>query len=487
MVVSYAFRYMVARGGPGIVNLAALLLFARLLAPAEFGHYALVLAATGLANAMLFWWLPLGLLRFFPAYRERRAALLSALLVGYVTMVAATAILGGVLLLAAASLLPRHLVALACVLLWVQAWHELNLELARSELAPGRYGRLLLARSLLLVGAGGLLAWLGFGAVGVIAGAIVAAAIPSILAARRHWAVARWHLVDRAVLGELAQYGAPLVLTSGLMIVVVSSDRFFISVLATAADVGTYAVGSDLAQFTLGTLMNAVYLGFFPLALGALEREGIGAARATLNRAFVALLAIGLPAAVGLALLAGGIARELIGSEFRGAAAVLPWIAFAALVGALKAFYCDLSFQLGRQTRTQLYVAAATATANILLNWIMIPRWGLVGAAQASVMSLSAGALLSAWLGRRVFPLPLPLGGAARVAAAVLLMCLAILPLLRLGGLAALILQVVAGAAAYTVAVVIFNVLDARTWLLARIGRRGATPAPTSFSPGEAS
>ena len=46
-----------ARIGPAAINFFAIALFARLLGPAEYGRYALVVAGVGLALALGFTWL----------------------------------------------------------------------------------------------------------------------------------------------------------------------------------------------------------------------------------------------------------------------------------------------------------------------------------------------------------------------------------------------------------------------------------------------
>src|SRR6187402_2703014 len=67
-VLSHAMIYLVARGVPGIVSFLAIPLFTRLLDPASYGRYALVIATVSMLNALLFQWLRLSLTRYLPAY-----------------------------------------------------------------------------------------------------------------------------------------------------------------------------------------------------------------------------------------------------------------------------------------------------------------------------------------------------------------------------------------------------------------------------------
>src|SRR4051812_50190297 len=58
--------YLIARGLPGIAAFVAIPVFSRLLDPAGYGRYALVVATVGVLNALLFQWLRLSLVRYLP-------------------------------------------------------------------------------------------------------------------------------------------------------------------------------------------------------------------------------------------------------------------------------------------------------------------------------------------------------------------------------------------------------------------------------------
>jgi O-antigen/teichoic acid export membrane protein len=486
MVVRHTLIYALARGGPAVLNFAALLLFARLLAPQEYGRYALLLAGVGLANATLFWWLQFGLLRFLPGERDRRGGLLSAIAFGYLGTVLLTFPFAGLLLFL--SDIPVELALLGCVMLWTQSWHELNLELTRSDLSPVRYGLLQTARSVLLLGIGGGLAYAGYGAVGVGAGAAAAAVLPALLVLRSNWRTVRWRSVDPELVRRIAAYALPLTATSAMMLAVGSSDRFLLDWLSDRRSLGIYAGGHDLAQYSLATMMNVAYLASFPLALRALEEHGPDAARVQFAAGFTTMLAVGVPGAVGLALLAQPLATHLLGPSFAGAGAIIPWIALGTFLASFKAFYFDLSFQVGHATRIQLAVAVTTIAANVGMNLVMIPRWGAQGAAFASATSFGGGLLLSALLGRRAFPLPVPLGQAARVAGAAVIMALALVLTVGEHGLSGLVARMTLGAGVYAAAALALNVLGSRdhlTLALARGGRRGGRRPGPGAAPDE--
>jgi len=63
------------------------------------------------------------------------------------------------------------------------------------------------------------------------------------------------------------------------------------------------------------------------------------------------MVALALPAAVGLALVARPLAEVMVGPALRvGAARVTPWIAASALFSGLTVYYLNPAFTLARRT-----------------------------------------------------------------------------------------------------------------------------------------
>jgi len=467
MLLRHSFIYLFARGISGVINFFALALYTRLLSPEEYGHYALVIAGVGLANAVLFQWLRLGLLRFLPAYKEKREVFLSTLLVAFWRLVGVTGLLGGATLLLVTDPVVRGLLVLGVGLLWVQAWFELNLTLVRSQLSPKLYGLLAIAKAALSLTLGGLLAYLGFGAFGLLGGMIFGTLLPALWATVHEWKGIRFDLVNKRIFRELLVYGLPLTATFALSFVVSSSDRFLLGWLKGSEATGLYTAGYNLAQQSLGTLMMVVNLAAYPLATQALEQKGKEGARSQLSHNAIALLAIGLPAMVGLAVLAPNVAGVVLGKAFRKmAAALIPWVAFGVFLSCMRAYHLDLAFQLSRHTVGQIWVALGAAVVNLGLNLWWIPRLGLMGAAYATVVAYAVALGISLFLGRRLFSMPFPTKEAFKIGLAVAGMGGVLWPLRGFRGIGALVAQIACGVVVYGVLLLGFNVADVRMKVL---------------------
>jgi O-antigen/teichoic acid export membrane protein len=445
MLVSNTLRYVFARGGPGLANFVALAVFTRLLGPDGYGSYALVIATVGLGYAVLYQWLSLATIRFAQSPQADRSAVLAAVRRWYLRVSAAVAfVVAGAFAVGLPSV-PRATIALGGALLLAQAWLEINLMLAAADRTPGRYGLLAGLRAVLALGLGAVAATSGFGFNGVLAAAVVGFAVPGVWAAAVGWRsapLANPARMDRALFG----YGAPLVGTFLLDFFVSTSDRMMIGAMHGAAAAGTYAAAYDLTQQSLWTLMMITNLAAYPLLVAAAEDPNRAALASFGRRHLGLLLAVGVPTAAGLAVLAPGISTAVFGDRFSVAAAgVLPIVAGAILLGGIKAYYFDLAFQIARSTRGQLAVAAVAGLVNVGLNVAWIPRWGGLGAAWATFCAYAVGLGLSVALGRRALRLPVSWSDLTRIGVAAAGMVAVLWPFRGLTGAGILALQIGAG------------------------------------------
>jgi len=407
MLLRHSVYYFLARGLPGLVNFAALALFTRLLAPDEFGRYALVITGVGLANVIIFQWLRLVLARFLQASRDDLERFLAGIFSLFITLAVVVTGLGVSLGLLWPDPVWRRLLVLAVLLLVAEAWFELNQSLAQAELKPGWYGKLLGSKALIYLVVGGVLAWLGLGAAAPILGLLFAYCAAVVLFALGAWRGITPHLPHPDDLRAQLRYGLPLIVTFALTWVVSGSDRLIIALLLNESAVGMYAAGYDLAFQSLTMLLTIINTAAYPLAVNAMVQGGNDAARKQLEQNGQLIIAAAFTGGAGLIALNPYLVNILIGEEFRSASlAILPWVAFAAAIAGIKSYHFDLAFQLSCKSYWLVLTGGVAAILNIVLNLVLIPSFGIVGAAWATLASYGMAAITSAWLGSRLNLMP---------------------------------------------------------------------------------
>jgi O-antigen/teichoic acid export membrane protein len=210
----------------------------------------------------------------------------------------------------------------------------------------------------------------------------------------------------------------------------------------------------------------------------ALERGGREALRHTALEQGSTLILIGLPAAVGLSLVARPLAELMIGPDLRTAAAlVTPWIAASAFMSGLIAYYFGFGFTLGKKTGLLLVTMAIPAVSNIGLNLVLIPRMGVTGAAVATAVSFAIGLAACLLISRRAIALPIPWEALIRCGVASAGMALVVWRLPPLGGLLELIMDAGVGGAVYAALALTLNAAGVRDVLNRLIQARRSAPA----------
>lgn len=472
-------QYLMIKGAAAAIGLLGFVVFTRLLSTDQYGQYSLVITAVGLVNLIAFNWIKLGVLRFYPAHRDEPDELLSTVAGLFLQCFLGVALLTAVVALLWSGMPLRRYLLVAGFLLAGQAWLQVNLEIARSELDPRRYGWLTMSRATIGVVVAAGLAFAGQGPGAVVLGLAVGHIAPSLYLMRPIWSGVRPRSFRKSLLREILAYGIPLSITASLAFILAGSDRFMIAALLGDAEAGLYSAAYDLGHHVLSTICMTVGLAGTPLVINALERGGWDRAREQYVRNGSLLLALAVPASLGLIVIAPELIGLVLGSAFHaGASTVFPWVVLGVCFQCLKFYYLDSAFFLHKATRIQVWIVLPAAVLNIALNALFLPRVGIVAAAWSTAASYLLALVMTLFYVQRRLRMPVPWNQALRVAAAGAVMVAALVGLRRIG-YSHLAVQLPVGAAVYVTATWFLGVEDVRA-AIATIaerfgGRKGAS------------
>jgi len=403
MLHRHTALYALARGLPGLLAFLTVALYTRLLTPAQYGTYALVMALAMFGNALLFWWLKSSILRYYPT--SRREDVLSTAVYFYYALSLGLISLAIALFIA----LPGPsglLAALASLIAISLGLFEATIELARAQLKPKLYGILSITRAVLAPIFTVVLINLGLGTPSPLIGVLLATLISSAAGAKHLWLRFRPRLLPSTV-PLILQYGLPLGLTYLLSYVVGYTDRFMIAYFLGEAPTGVYAASYDLAFNSINMLSWVIGLASVPLILSSYEKKGAGSARVRLRYNFRLLSFVLIPATIAVWLYAPELTKFLLADEFqKGADLILALTAIGATLHGFRNLHFDIAFQIARKTRYQAYSMGIAALINILLNLLAIPHWGLLGAAAVTTASYLTALAASYIWSRRIWRVP---------------------------------------------------------------------------------
>ncbi len=168
-------------------------------------------------------------------------------------------------------------------------------------------------------------------------------------------------------------------------------DTVLLSQQVTDAEVGWY----NVAYSSLVMMLLSITTSFSSVVLPTLSREHANrpdSIKAWYFNSSRVLIAVGLPMAVGITLMADKLIAFLYQPSIAPA-----WIALAILIWDLPFVmydsFCGNITQSIQKERAAARVYFSLGVANVILNLLLIPRFGIIGACFATVLTDGFGAL----------------------------------------------------------------------------------------------
>jgi O-antigen/teichoic acid export membrane protein len=461
--------YLCGRLFGALISLVSLIVFTRLLTPTDYGRYSVVVAIAGLLAGVLFQWLRQCLVQFGSDVRSRAQVLASIGLLFWIAI--AATILVAIAAICAVAFSARELeitradIAVVCMFALAQSWFELTTDAVRLDLQPFKYGVFNVSRAAFSLVFGASAALITKDLVNTILGIALGYAIAGYLAAPR-WLrglfalrLASWRQI-KVFFG----YGLPLSFTLGMVFILDSVDRLMLASLRDAATAGVYSSAYNLSQFSIGTILSGLGLGIVPLASAAFHRNEFALAKQLIERNVFTLIAVGLPAVIGLCFEAPVLGRLMLGNYQAGQSdSVVIIISIAIGFAGLRAYGYDVIFMIHSSTKAQAIILAVSAAINVALNVVLIPVAGATGAAWATLIAFLFAIAASVVVGRRIVKLDCAMTGIGKVCVATILMAVVLYCAPSKTSWINLLLTVLAGSTTYGAALLLLNPSVARS------------------------
>lgn len=388
-------------------------IYARTLGTDGYGVVAVVNATLSLSAMLATLALPQAFFRSYLKEADSDAERSEVMAVFYSLRILVSAAFLGLFLLASlpltlllfggsASELP--VVALIGPIVFFDTLNLVPLSFLRAQRRPLAYTVVSFTRailgSLLIIG---FVVGLDLGVLGVVLGSLgsaLVAATLGILIVLRIWTIRlRW---NGALVRHMLAFSLPLVPASiagwGLNL----SDRYVVRAVDGFSAAGIYSSG-----YTAGLVITAVAVAPFTLAWGAAYWEIARTADAprVFSRVMTIYMVVGCFMALGLAVIGTDAIRILLGSDFEDARYVVPFSAFSGvLYGAYNIGQTGLNLE--SKTKWVPVTMGAAAIGNVILNLLLVPLLGFMGAAVATIISYAQLAISSGAVSQRYYRVP---------------------------------------------------------------------------------
>jgi O-antigen/teichoic acid export membrane protein len=355
---------------------------------------------------------PHALLRFFFQYKEQRdreevvsTALISVAAVTLVMCVALGALSG----VFSSLFFHSHQYASGFLVIFLAVFFDAGVTVAmvvfRAREEPGKYVTFSLIQLALSVGLKVVfLTVLKKGVLGIVLADLISLAVVYVLLVGRLAIITKLSFSMKK-LKEMLRFGLPMVPSSLADFVLISSDRYFLQFMSHYPAVGTDAVGLYSLGYSFGRIAQAIImtpfnLAWMPFMLGVSEEKK---ARQIYSSTVIYLVFAGVFVVLGLSVLSEDVIRIMArSSEYYDAYKVVPLLALSYLF-----LGCSYALQVGiyleKKTTTIPLMVGGAAVLNLILNFLLIPPYGMMGAAIATAVSMLVLPIASYFVSRRYY------------------------------------------------------------------------------------
>jgi len=220
-------------------------------------------------------------------------------------------------------------------------------------------------------------------------------------------------------------YGLPLIPSNILAYIVNVSDRFFVNAYVGLAQTGLYTLG-----YRFGILVNEFVSSPFaqiwvPRRFEMFQKPDAERVFARIFTYFAAaLFFVGLVISVATK----DVIRIMSEEAYWDAYLVVPIIVLAYIVSSFQMHF-NVGIMFKKKTKYLMYINFVTGGINILLNFIMISRWGMWGAAWATLICFVIKVALIYVVGNRLVKIAIEWVRVLKLVAIAAVMYVAITPI----------------------------------------------------------
>ncbi len=215
-------------------------------------------------------------------------------------------------------------------------------------------------------------------------------------------------------LKELLTFSVPLVPAIMIMYLFQYADRYFLIRLTTLKELGLYSIGVTIASVVL-LLMMGFRNAWVPIVLSSFREEESKQFYVRMFDYFWALIFLGT---VGISLFAKEVLAILAPETYLGAYAVVPILILGVVFFNGVSFF-TFGITIAKKTQYQFPLAVIAAAINVGLNYLLIPDYGMIGAAIATLIASIIYAAASFMVSQRFYYVSYNLAAFLKISAVV--------------------------------------------------------------------
>ena len=186
-----------------------------------------------------------------------------------------------------------------------------------------------------------------------------------------------------AKIKEMAKFGLPLIPTQFGAFIVHLSDRFFIKGYCSIADAGLYSLGYKFGAIPSNFISAPFNQVWQPRRFEIYKEPN---AEETFGRIFTYFVGLIFFAGLGVSVLTKDVLILMADEKYWSAYKIVPIIVLATTIFTFH-YHLNMGILIAKKTKYLAYINFSNGGLILILNFLLIPRYGVYGAAYATLIA----------------------------------------------------------------------------------------------------
>jgi len=200
---------------------------------------------------------------------------------------------------------------------------------------------------------------------------------------------------------QLFAFGLPLIGFEVLGHIISFGDRVQVNYFLGTEALGYYSAASNLCVYIETVFVVSMTTAITPMFLDRWESEGKESTEDFLALVMRYYLLAAIPAAIGVAAVGQDLITFLAGEKYAEGHRVIPYIIAGMLISGTTAI-TTAGLRIKKRTNLMMGIVAFVAALNVVFNLVLIPPFGIEGAAAATLLSFLCYTWINYYFGRKI-------------------------------------------------------------------------------------
>jgi O-antigen/teichoic acid export membrane protein len=187
-------------------------------------------------------------------------------------------------------------------------------------------------------------------------------------------------------LKEAIKYSFPLIWTELSLLLLNFGDRYVLQFFMGSEAVGIYSAGYNVSNMAHSFLATPLRLAIIPMYLSLWNTRGEDETKDFLSRILNYYFMLGIPILIGLTWFGEEIIVLLATSKFQESAIIIPFIIVSLILYGTQPILAA-GIYIYKRTVILMYLSLSAGLINLLLNFFLIPKFGVLGASYATLIT----------------------------------------------------------------------------------------------------